>query len=211
MRFQLGQTVFLAVPNTPLDAKGLPKRVQKLLHLKIQSHSWRQARKGRVRPSPGEPSTVGSASGVQPTFLRPRHAPTRWLPSQVLRTQSKTNKKAVAVPRRERIITSGYFKVNLQVTVLRSNSYICFLPASMNFQRKELCKILPSSLNWVSQRYRKADPGKTFHPLSGLERVGCLSRSSPSHQKPWSRRSDFLLYFLSWILGYDAFFSRTLL
>lgn len=31
MRFQLGQTVFLAVLNTPLDTKGLPKRVQKLL------------------------------------------------------------------------------------------------------------------------------------------------------------------------------------
>lgn len=138
------------------DPEPLPKITKRKKKLDNPPESWQQ-----ISRTPNCKWGVAHIS-VQPNI---GGTPSQWLPSQVLRTQNKTNKKAVAVPGRERIITSGSLKANSQVTVQRSTSCICFLPASMNFERKGKYEIFPSSLNQAPQRCGIADCGKNCPPL----------------------------------------------
>ena len=75
-------------------------------------------------------------------------------PNQALRTQKELNKKATAVPRKERISNLlkglGGPKPSAQASGLR---------------RRKWCEILPSCLNGTPQISGRADFGKNSYPL----------------------------------------------
>ena len=88
-----------------------------------------------------------AASEVQPSFLFGHMLaapPTQQVPSQVLRTRNRADKKAMANPGEWGAPTSGYLKAKSQAVVQRSNSYRCLLvsPSILNLERKGQYKII---------------------------------------------------------------------
>ena len=88
-----------------------------------------------------------AASEVQPSFLFGHMLaapPTQQVPSQVLRTRNRADKKAMANPGEWGAPTSGCLKAKSQAVVQRSNSYRCLLvfPSILNLERKGQYKII---------------------------------------------------------------------
>lgn len=70
--------------------------------------------------------------------------------------------------------TNAYPKANSQVKIQRSNSYKCFLPSNLNFERKGQHEILPTLLNQAQRIKMRADFGKQSHSLlasAGFPRI----------------------------------------
>lgn len=59
-------------------------------------------------------------------------------PSQALKTQNETNRKAMAVPGSERVNKQWIFKRKFtKIPFQRTNSYNCFSPANLNLEKKK--------------------------------------------------------------------------